>query len=645
MGKEVIVDVKITTKQAQENIDELNKSLMAQEDLIENLESDLRGFEKQLSQTSGKELARRSDLNKKITETKNRLNEEKAGLKQINKERKRANDQLKDASKNTKDYSGVIGILDRQTGGLISSTKDFTGSLSSATKGTKLLRVALLAVPFVLIATAIASISAALTSSEEGQDKFTKFFTQVKVVIGNVTDLFADFGSALLKFFSGDLKGAREEFDKLREGIANFGEETKKEIELAGKLSDKRAKANKLERQLLIDRAKADRKFNELREKAADKENVSINERIAALKEAGRIEEEITLKEIEAAKLRLEAKETENSLSKSTQQDLDEEAQLRAKVIELESSRLKKQKTLTAEITTNLREQKAEEKRLEDEANAAKDEADAAQLEKEKQLAELKKQIRDAEASSEDDRRALELIKIDEQFQALIDKAKENNLATQELEDAQRQAKIDKQKHFDEIDEKREKEHQDKISSIKNIEIETEQKIQQAKLSLASQTGNLLTQLAGKNKTAAIAGVLIQKAAAVGQIISNTGIANAKAVAASPITLGQPFVTINSISAGLSIASSLAETQKAIQQIRSAGPGASSGTGSAGGGSVNIPTPQAPAFNIVGSDTQNQLAQTIAEQTQKPVKAFVVAGDVSTAQSLDRNIIQESSLG
>ena len=39
------------------------------------------------------------------------------------------------------------------------------------------------------------------------------------------------------------------------------------------------------------------------------------------------------------------------------------------------------------------------------------------------------------------------------------------------------------------------------------------------------------------------------------------------------------------------------------------------------------------------------LTQTLADATQKPIKAFVVAGDVSTAQSLDRNIIQESSLG
>ena len=51
-----------------------------------------------------------------------------------------------------------------------------------------------------------------------------------------------------------------------------------------------------MERDLIIERAEATRKFNELREKAADKENVFIEDRIAALKEAGRIEDEITKK-------------------------------------------------------------------------------------------------------------------------------------------------------------------------------------------------------------------------------------------------------------------------------------------------------------------------------------------------------------
>lgn len=653
MAKTVAVNVQLTTKQAQENVDELNKSFEAQEDLIESLESDLRKYEKQLGETTGREVSRRSKLNEKIKETKTRLNEEKAGLKTINKERKRANTQLKESTKNTADYSGVVGILDRQTGGLISNVTGLTKSIGGATKGFKLLRLAIIGTGIGALVIAITSVATAFTNSEKGQNKFRKLMTQIGVVVGNVTDILGNFGNAIISFITGNFDEAKESINAVTEGIKNFGEETRKEIQVAGELADARAKADKMERDLIIERAEATRKFNELREKAADKENVSIEDRIAALKEAGRIEDEITQKEIEAARIRFETKKQENALSESTKEDLDEEAQLQARLIELEASRLKKQKTLTAEITTNLREQKAEEKRIQAEADAEKKQTEAEELEAEKQLAALKKSIREAEAVSEDDKRALELTKIDEHYTALIEKAKLNNIATDELEEAQRVAREAKQQEFDAQDDARkrekeakEKEHQKEIADIKMTELEAEARIQQAKMGLAGQFGNLLGQIAGKNKTAAIAGVLIEKAASIGQIISSTGIANAKAVAASPLTAGQPFVTINSVSAGLSIASSLASAQKAISQIKSAGPGTASGVGSTGaGGGQNIPQAQAPAFNIVGAGGTNQLAQTIAQQTQQPVKAYVVAGDVTTAQSLDRNIIQESALG
>ena len=63
-----------------------------------------------------------------------------------------------------------------------------------------------------------------------------------------------------------------------------------------------------------------------------------------------------------------------------------------------------------------------------------------------------------------------------------------------------------------------------------------------------------------------------------------------------------------------------------------------------GGGSAPS-TPSAPSFNVVGSAPENQLAQTIGEQEQKPVKAFVVSQEVSSQQALDRNIESSASLG
>jgi len=58
---------------------------------------------------------------------------------------------------------------------------------------------------------------------------------------------------------------------------------------------------------------------------------------------------------------------------------------------------------------------------------------------------------------------------------------------------------------------------------------------------------------------------------------------------------------------------------------------------------VSAPQVQAPCFNIVGASETNQLASAIGEQSQEPVKAYVVSSDVTTSQEMDRNIIEGAS--
>jgi hypothetical protein len=75
--------------------------------------------------------------------------------------------------------------------------------------------------------------------------------------------------------------------------------------------------------------------------------------------------------------------------------------------------------------------------------------------------------------------------------------------------------------------------------------------------------------------------------------------------------------------------------------VPSAAP-SSSGFGGSGGRSGFGPTD--PAFNIVGTGQQFQLAQVIAQRTGEPIRAFVVSGDVRTGLALDRNIINSSKI-
>lgn len=99
-----------------------------------------------------------------------------------------------------------------------------------------------------------------------------------------------------------------------------------------------------------------------------------------------------------------------------------------------------------------------------------------------------------------------------------------------------------------------------KLIAIKTEELNKRQQIGDQVFTSANQLFGALVQLAGKESALGKALFLFQQAAAIGQIIFNTAIANAKAVAMSPLTAGMPWVALNTVSAAVSIASVVAQT-------------------------------------------------------------------------------------
>jgi len=104
-----------------------------------------------------------------------------------------------------------------------------------------------------------------------------------------------------------------------------------------------------------------------------------------------------------------------------------------------------------------------------------------------------------------------------------------------------------------------------------------------------------------------------------------------------PMTIGYAAQAVGIISA---IKSATSKAKSVAAQA-----GASGG----GGASIAAPTASAgsapPEFNIVGSSETNQLADAIGGQSQTPIQTYVVANDVTTSQSLNRNIVDGASLG
>jgi len=202
---------------------------------------------------------------------------------------------------------------------------------------------------------------------------------------------------------------------------------------------------------------------------------------------------------------------------------------------------------------------------------------------------------------------------------------------TKELEDRETQDRINKYR-----EETRKEDAENELIFAENV--------QTAKENLVTNGLNLLGSLAKKGsalaKGIAIAEVVRNQVSSVSGIISNTAVANAKAAAASPLTAGQPFVAINTISAGLGIAGGLVGAAKAIKDINSESKTPSRGSPSGGSGSGA----SAPSFNLVQGTQGNQIQNSINQQNQTPLKAYVVSGDMTTQQSLDRNAKTNSSL-
>lgn len=131
----------------------------------------------------------------------------------------------------------------------------------------------------------------------------------------------------------------------------------------------------------------------------------------------------------------------------------------------------------------------------------------------------------------------------------------------------------------------------------------------------------------------------VQKAANIATALITTYQNATSAYASQFLPVPDPSSPIRGgIAAGIAVATGLANVAKITQQ-KFEGGGSSGGGGGAGGGGGSIPT-QAPSFNVVGNSGVNQLAQL----QQQPVQAYVVSGQVTTAQALDRNRVENATL-
>jgi hypothetical protein len=368
----------------------------------------------------------------------------------------------------------------------------------------------------------------------------------------------------------------------VKDNFSGIGEEIANEATAASNLRGELQKLKDEEISLIAINAQRRKGIDEAR-LAAEDETLSIGKRVEALDKAAALENAILEDQLRIARERARISQEQVDLGESTREEIEENARLQATVAELESQSLRQQRTIATRRNALVRQQAAEEKA------ALKERADA--------LMAANQAVDDVNADA------------NKQFKARL--AEENKLVGESL--IQRQ---------------------DLYKKNKTQEVAIERATTEQKIGLASQAFGAIAGLLGENSKAG-------KAAAIAQATINTyqGVTAALKADAAPFV--EPFATITRITNAASI---LATGLQAVRTIKSQPLPQVRVAPSFGGGGGGAAVPSPPSFNVVGASPESQLAQAVSGQMKEPVKAYVVAGEVTTAQSLERNTIKEASI-
>ena len=410
-----------------------------------------------------------------------------------------------------------------------------------------------------------------------------------------------------------------------------------------------RAKADKIERKLITDRAEAERKISELRVKAKDLNNTTATERKEALEEVMRLQDSLISQEQEVANLRRDAQLEENTFARSNKENLDEAARLTANAIAVETRRNNAKRRIQTELSTAENQLNAEEKARQKEKEAEQKVIDDKEKERLKSISDFKKELvkkdEDNDAKTEEAKLELERTRAEDKLAELVgteEEKREALLALNEYYDNKESELADKRR-----DEKKVKDTEaDKEEIMRAKALASAKKsVQDATLNAIAGGLGILKSLNEESKGLQAAALIGESGLGVAKMIigKNTADLADGAFAATLGPAGPAYLATklaaNKINLITGLASTAAATAKGLQALGSSGGGR--GSDSSGG---NIESPQAPSFNLVEGTESSSIQNSIENQGSQPIKAYVVSGEVTSQASLDRSIKNSSSI-
>jgi len=489
--------------------------------------------------------------------------------------------------------------------------------------------------------------------------------TQVKDATMGLVRAFGYAVQAAYKFLTLDFKGASEAIKNANgeatESFKQLGDAANgKTFKIIRALEKEQQANNKAKKEQTVAQSEVNKLLVQSREILTD-ETTSMNEKRKALAQVTREENKAA-----AERTRIAAKDLE--ILKTRAKALGGQAEIKMKQEIREATiALNEAETEGAMTGIKLNRQKKMLNRQEiaenkEAINAAKERGkENAEKEKErvKQKEDALKKIKELETAyldsllSDEER---EIVGVQRKYKEIYDEAAKHKLDITELKKAEAAEKLKIELKYDQelklktispkdaikglVDSSKtrlkiEKETSDKSIEIAKEEAEKKRTIEQKKIQMAMDGLSIINDLfqmnAGKSEKDARKAFKAQKAFNLASAVTNTYLAVTSALAtAKELFPGQRF-----IEAGLAGAAGAVQVAKIAKTQFEGGGTPSANTG------VTAPTMSAPRFNVVGQSGVNQLASL----NQQPIQAYVVSGQVTSQQSLDRNRLANATLG
>jgi len=536
--------------------------------------------------------------------------------------------------------SSATEAVDKFTGGAASGFKAVVSGVKSFITSLTTVKGALIATGLGALVVTLGTLFTYFTQTSRGADKFAEIMGGVSAAVKVVIDRIIFLGESIATFLSGDFESG---LLGIKMAFTGLGDEIVKETKAGAALAKQLDDIEDRERDLIKLRAATNVELTKARI-IADDQTKSIDERIKAVKRADALENKVAKAEQANAQAYVKYLKERIKLGESTDEDLRALAEAEAKVDEMRSESLRRQKKLQNELKSLANERKQQEaeslanqKKLSEEQQKFIDAQrqwsfEDAEIRKKRDEEEKKSRAQNLVGynqmlaqftASAQSAQAQELQAAQAQYMQLLDLAIKSGQDTAAATATYEAKKAQIKKKYADEDRQREVEQ-----AAKSVE-------------LAGQTFGALAQLTealGKgNEKNAEKTFKITKALRIGEAVANTA-----AAIMSQLAVPQDALTgANFVKAGIVAATGAAQVAAiAATKFQRGG-----GAGTTRTSQPSIPTSTATAQpltpNIQFGNTENQLAGLLG----RPMRAYVVNQDITNANQLERRIRSSATIG